>query len=117
MPEWTKDDCGKMAALETNDAAVHRTEHAEKEKCSAFLYTIGQAGRDVYNTMRLTEEETDKIEILFSKFDAYCKPKQNMTIEQYCFNTRTQSKEESIDQYVVELQLLAKNCGFGDLED
>ena len=59
---------------------------SEKEKCSAFLYTIGQAGRDVYNTMRLTEE-TNKIDILFCKFDAYCKPKQNVTIERYCFKT------------------------------
>jgi len=45
----------------------------KKEKCSAFLYTIGQAGRDVYNTMTLTEEETNKIDVLFTKFEAYCK--------------------------------------------
>ena len=90
---------------------------SEKEKCSAFLYTIGQAGLDVYNTMRLTEEETNKIDILFSKFDAYRKPKQNVMIKRYCFYMRAQSKEESIDQYVVKLQLLAKNCGFGSLED
>ena len=81
--------------------------NSEKEKCSAFLYTIGQAGRDVYNTMQLTEEERDKIEVLF---EAYCKPKQNVTIERYRFNTRAQRKEETIDQYVLELRLIAKNC-------
>ena len=58
----------------------------KREKCSAFLYTIDQAGRDVYNTMTLTEEETDKIDILFTKFEAYYKPKQNVTIERYHFN-------------------------------
>ena len=40
------------------------TGKSEKEKCSAFLYTIGQAGRDIYNTMTFSEEEQDKIDIL-----------------------------------------------------
>jgi len=43
------------------------SQKTEKEQCSAFLYTIGQAGRDVYNTMTLTEEETNKIDVLFTK--------------------------------------------------
>ena len=42
------------------------TRSSEKEKCSAFLYVIGQAGQDIYNTMNLTEEETGKINILFT---------------------------------------------------
>ena len=54
----------------------------------------------MHNTMQLTEGETEKIDILFAKFEAYCKPKQNVTIEWYRFNTRSQSKEETIDQYV-----------------
>ena len=53
------------------------TGKSEKEKCCAFLYTIGQAGRDIYNTMTFSEEEQDKIDILFTKFETYCKPKNN----------------------------------------
>ena len=56
---------------------------SEKEKCVAFLYIIEQAGCDVYNTMTFGEEETDKITVLFAKFESYCKPKQNVTIERY----------------------------------
>ena len=89
----------------------------EKEKCSAFLYTIGQAGRDIYNTMNLSEDEQGKIDILFSKFETYCKPKQNVTIERYRFNTRVQGRQENVDQYLTELRLIARNCSFGDLED
>ena len=89
---------------------------SQKEKCSAFLYTIGQAGRDIYNTMTLSEEEQDKIEVLFSKLESYCKPKQNVTIERYCFNTRVQGRQETIDQYMTELRFIAKNCSFGELE-
>ena len=90
---------------------------SEKEKCSAFLYTVGQTGRDVYNTMTFSEEEQDKIDILFSNFEVYCKPKQNVTIERYRFNTRVQGRQETIDQYMTELRLIAKNCSFGNLED
>ena len=56
---------------------------SEKEKCSAFLYMIGQTGRDIYNTMTFVESEVDKITALFTKFKTYCKPKQNVTIEHY----------------------------------
>ena len=59
----------------------------------------------------------NKIDVLFTKFEEYCKPKQNVTIERYRFNTRTQSKEETIDQYVLELRLIVKNCVFGNLEE
>ena len=73
------------------------------EKCSAFLYTIGQAGRDVYNTMTLSEEEQDKIEVLFSKFESYCKPKQNVTIERYRFNTRVHTTKSPIRCVLIPL--------------
>ena len=86
---------------------------SKQQKCSAFLYTIGQVGRDVYNTMTLAEEEQNKIDILLSKFEVYCKSKANVTIERYRFNTRVQAKHETIDQYLTELKLLAKNCSFG----
>ncbi len=89
---------------------------SQKEKCSVFLYTIGQTGRDVYHTMTLSEDEQDKIDVLFSKFESYCKPKQNVTIQRYRFNTRVQGRQETIDQYLTELRLIAKNCSFGDLE-
>ena len=67
--------------------------------------------------MKLADGERDKIDILFSKFEVYCKPKQNVTIERYRFNTRVQTKHETIDQYLTELKLIAKNCSFGELEN
>ena len=82
------------------------TKSLEKEKCSAFLYVIGQAGGDIYNTMILTEE-MNKIDILFTKFEAYCKLKQNVTIKRYRFNTRCQARGETINQYVTKLRLIA----------
>ena len=93
------------------------SEKTEKERCGAFLYLIGQSGRDVYNTMTITNAEKDKLDVLFAKFEEYCNSKQNVTMERYKFNTRNQGKEETVNQYVVVLKLLAKNCKFGILED
>jgi len=44
-----------------------------------------QTGRDIYNTMTLTEEEINKIDVLFAKLEAYCKPKQNVIINKVLF--------------------------------
>ena len=89
---------------------------SEKDKCSAFLYVIGQKGHNVYNAMNL-DKSRDKIDVLFNKFKEYCKPKQNITVERYRFNTQVQDKGEQIDRYITDLRLIAKNCSFGELED
>ena len=67
--------------------------------------------------MTLQDEERDKINILFTKFEEYCKPRGNVTIERYRFNSRAQGKLETVDQYVTELKLISKNCGYGELEN
>ena len=92
------------------------SEKTEKERCGAFLYLIGQSGRDVYYTMTITDAEKDKLDVLFTKFEEYCNSKQNVTMELYKFNMCNQGKE-TVNQYVVVLTLLAKNCKFGSLED
>ena len=89
----------------------------ETEKCSVFLYIIGTEGREIYNTFNVVEGEQNKIQPLFDAFDGYCKPKENITVERYRFNSRNQSKTETIDQYVTELRVLAKTCKFGNLQD
>ena len=38
-------------------------------------------------------------------------------MECYKFNMRNQGKDETVNQYITALRLLAKNCTFGPLED
>ena len=89
----------------------------EKEKCSAFLYVIGRKGREIFNTWKLEDDEKDKITVLFDKFEGYCKPKQNVTLERFTFNTRNQQETETLDQYLTALRLLSKRCQYNELED
>ena len=92
------------------------TDNSEKEQCDAIRYIIGQDVRDIYNTMTFTSSEVDKIDVLFAKVEDR-KPRKNVIMERYKFNTRVQRKDETADQYVTELKLIAKNCNFGILED
>jgi hypothetical protein len=90
-------------------------EKEEKQQCGYFLLYIGQKGRDIYNTWALKSAEIDKIDALFDRFEAYCNPKQNVTVLRYKFNTRDQRSDENIDQYVTELRRLANDCSYGEL--
>ena len=44
----------------------------KKDKCKAFLYVIGPAGRDIFTAFVLKDDEKDKIDVLFKKFEDYC---------------------------------------------
>ena len=95
-------------------------EKSEKEPCSAFLYIIGYVGRDIFNSFVRSGEERVKISTLFlKKFESHCKPKRNVTVERYKFNIRfrVQATEETIDQFVTALRLIAKDCEFKLLGD
>ena len=87
---------------------LNMSKSSEKEQCAAFRYVIGHDGRDIYNTMKFTEAQTDKIDVLFAKFDEYCEPRRNTIMERYKFNTRVQRDDEAADRYVTEIKLLAK---------
>lgn len=54
---------------------------------------------------------------ILEKFDAYCNPLQNESVERYKFNSRNQQSGEIIYSYVTEHKLLAAHCGFGDVEE
>jgi uncharacterized protein YfaT (DUF1175 family) len=95
---------------------LNMADNSEKEQSDAFRYIIGQ-DRHIYNMMTFTSSKENKINVLFAKFEDYCKPRKNVIMERYKFNTRVQRKDETADQYVTELKLIAKNCNFGSLED
>lgn len=80
----------------------------ENDKCSAFLYVIGQDGREIFNTMTISQDDKDKIKPLFKKFKDYCAPRENITVWRHKFYTRQQGKTETIDQYVTDFRYTGK---------
>lgn len=88
----------------------------ENAKYSAVLYIIGQHGRDIHNTWEVQEGDRN-VETLLNRFENYCNPKTNVTLERFKFNTRSQESHETIDEYVTVLRKLSKNCNFGQLTE
>ena len=96
-----------------------------KEKYSFFLFSIGEAGREVFNTWiwpnivddsgNPTSEDEITVASLFKRFDDYCKPKLNLIVERHKFNTRRQNPGEAVDHYITELKTLAATCEYGNL--
>ena len=51
------------------------------------------------------------------KFEPYCNPRKNLTLERYSFFSRNQLHGESIDAYLTGLSNKAARFEFGDWKD
>ena len=124
MRHWCLTSKGSLF-FETPCINATMSKKTEKEKYSFFLFSIGEAGREIFNTWiwpkvvndegEPTDEDDITIAALFKKFEDYCKPKRNLIVERYKFNTRRQNPGESVDHYITELKTLAASCEYGDL--
>jgi len=82
---------------------------------AVFLNLVGPVGVKIFNTLVFEHgEDKESVKTIQEKFDTYILGETNETYERYKFNTRTQQKEENIDQYVAALRTLAKTCNFGE---
>ena len=51
------------------------------------------------------------------KFERYCNPRKNLTLERHSFFSRNQLDRETIDAYATDLRNKAARFEFGDLKD
>ncbi|XP_028158694.1 uncharacterized protein LOC114351613, partial [Ostrinia furnacalis] len=82
---------------------------------SILLHIIGEKCRDVYE--QFGDERPKSVKVLLEKFDLFFLPKKNLMIERHRFFTRNQLENESVEQYVFELNKLAATCELKDLKD
>ena len=85
---------------------------SEQEKCSYLLLWVGEKGRDIYNTWTLSEDESKKLKTYYDKYESYVKPKTNSLFCRYKLENRKQGPSEPLDQYITDLKLLVKDCGY-----
>ena len=88
----------------------------EKTQCAFLLIWLGKKGRDIFSTFTISAEETDKIGAYISKFGEYFSPQSNTVFSRYLFHKRDQRDGETIDQYITELKLLARECEYSTTE-
>ena len=88
-----------------------------KQKACIFLHVVGEEALQVFSNFKFEEDKEYNPPTIVQKFETYCMPKKNTTYERHKFFTRNQKSDETIDQYVIELRTMAKNCEFFDLCD
>ena len=88
----------------------------EKQKTAKFLLQIGERGREVYSTWKISANDLT-IKCLLDKFEEHCSPKKNLVIERHRFMVMSQTDGETIDGFVTNLRKTAASCEFQQLED
>ena len=78
---------------------------------------IGDKGCDIYNTWEFTAEEAKKLDTYYTKYEAYVKPKSNKVFARYKFHQKVQQEGESFEQFLTDLKLLVKDCGYADPDE
>ena len=78
---------------------------------------VWEKGRDIYNTWTLTGDESKKLKTYYEKFESHVKPKSNQVFARYKFHKKVQQESEPFEQFLTELKLLVKDCGYKDPDE
>ena len=93
------------------------TSKSEDAQISTLVYSLGDKAEDILTSFNLKDEELKKYDTVKGKFDSYFAKRRNTIYEQARFNSRTQGKNETVDEFIADLYHLAENCGYGTLHD
>ena len=90
---------------------------SEESQVNTLIYSMGQKADDILQSFRLSEEDEKKYSTVKAKFEAYFIKRRNPIFERAKFNMRKQGETEPVDEFITDLYLLAKHCGYNDLHD
>ncbi|XP_053379955.1 uncharacterized protein LOC123555933 [Mercenaria mercenaria] len=85
---------------------------SEEQKVNYLMLWVGEKGRDIYSTWTLSNDEKKKLEPHFTKLEEYCEPKSNVIYSRYLLKSRVQKQDETFEQFVTDLKLLIRDCGY-----
>ena len=80
----------------------------------AFLNLYGPEFIEIFNTLRLSEEDKKKYNVVVGAVEAYCTPKKNIAYEAFKFNRRKQEEGESFDSFLLDLRKMVKSSEYKD---
>ena len=91
----------------------------EAIKIAMLMSFLGHDAIPIFNEFKFnTESDSNCLEVVINKFEAYCNLRKNVVSERFAFWRLSQQADETIDAFVSKLQEKARTCGFGEqLED
>lgn len=85
-------------------------------KATYILLWVGAKGRDIFNTWQLSEDDSKKLDILYTRFKGYCEPKLNPLFARFKFNHEIQGNS-TLEEFVTRIKLSARDCNYKDPEE
>ncbi len=91
---------------------------SEKAKVSYLMLYVGEKGREIFETFTFSPagdnqpEPKETLQAVFAKFEEYAAPRKNEIMLTVRFQRRKQVEGESFDNFVTDLKLLVKDCGY-----
>ena len=99
------------------ELATSLIEKPEPQRVATLLSIIGYEALIVYNAFDWSHDEQKTVQNVLQRFENYCMPKKNVTYERFVFLSRKQKQNENINDYIVALRNLVRNCEYGNLTD
>ena len=72
---------------------------SEAEKTAYLLLWVGNKGRDIHATWDIEEEDRQKLDTLYQKFQAHVEPKLNPIFARFKFFNQVQDGD-TVDEYI-----------------
>lgn len=80
----------------------------DDQQIAILLNLLGEEAIHIYNTF----PETDSVKEVIKLFEAYCNRKETVIQERFKFFNAKQKPNQSVDNYILELQTLSSTCAF-----
>ena len=110
-PQWKK-------RFEQFHVASGLCNEDESRQVSTLLYCLGEGAEEVLQgTATSLEKAKQQYCDAIETFEAYFRAKRNIIYEHARFNSRNQLEGEPVEQYVLSLHSLARNCEYGTLQE
>ena len=86
----------------------------EKVKTSMLLNVIGDRANEIYSTLPLTDNTKWNFDAVIAAFDNYFMPRKNITVSRFRFFSCQQAEDQTVDEFITEIQVRSKDCEFAD---
>ena len=83
----------------------------DRVKIAMLLNIIGDSAIDIINTFTFCSN-TGTLKQLYDLMDMYVEPRKNLTLTRFQFFSMIQEEDQSIEQFITQVKLKAKECEF-----
>ena len=112
--DWTSDNLKKIWTRFANHTKLMFQEtlsgKTKKVQCAFLMIEFGDRRQDFFSIFTIAAAEHDEIEAFMEKFSEYLLPQCNTVFTRYIFHERDRQDCEPVDQYVIDVNLLASEC-------